>query len=47
MAAREKKGLGTGLDVLFGANGLNEENDAELLTSRLYRSWPTPLLNTV
>ena len=32
MAAREKKGLGTGLDVLFGANGLNEENDAELLT---------------
>ena len=32
MAAREKKGLGTGLDVLFGANGLNEENESELLT---------------
>ena len=32
MAAREKKGLGTGLDVLFGANGLNEDNESELLT---------------
>ena len=32
MAAREKTGLGTGLDVLFGANGLNEENDEELRT---------------
>lgn len=32
MAAKEKKGLGTGLDVLFGAKGLNEENESELLT---------------
>ena len=32
MAAREKKVLGTGLDVLFGANGLNEDNESELLT---------------
>ena len=32
MAAREKKGLGTGLDVLCCAIGLNEEDDAELLT---------------
>ena len=32
MAAKEKKGLGTGLDVLFGANRLDEENESELLT---------------
>ena len=32
MAAKEKKGLGTGLDVLFGANRLGEENESELLT---------------
>ena len=32
MAAREQNGRGTGLDVLFGANGLNEENESELLT---------------
>ena len=31
MAAKEKKGLGTGLDVLFGASGLDEENESELL----------------
>lgn len=31
MAAKEKKGLGTGLDVLFGASGLGEENESELL----------------
>ena len=32
MTAKEKKGLGTGLDVLFGANRLDEENESELLT---------------
>ena len=32
MAAKEKKGLGNGLDVLFGANRLDEENESELLT---------------
>ena len=31
MAAKEKKGLGTGLDVLFGARGLDEESESELL----------------
>ena len=31
MAAKEKKGLGTGLDILFGASGLDEENESELL----------------
>ena len=31
MAKNEKKGLGTGLDVLFGGD-LYEEEDAELLT---------------
>ena len=31
MAAKEKKGLSTGLDVLFGASGLDEENESELL----------------
>lgn len=31
MAVKEKKGLGTGLDVLFGASGLDEENESELL----------------
>ena len=31
MAAKDKKGLGTGLDVLFGANRLEEENESELL----------------
>ena len=31
MAAKEKKGLGTGLDVLFGASGLDEDNESELL----------------
>ena len=30
-AKKEKKGLGTGLDVLFGASGLDEENESELL----------------
>ena len=29
---KEKKGLGTGLDVLFGANDLVESRDSELLT---------------
>lgn len=32
MAAKEKKGLGTGLDVLFGANNYEEELDSQLLT---------------
>ncbi len=32
MAAKEKKGLGLGLDALFGAGGLEEEQDEELLT---------------
>ncbi len=32
MAAKEKKGLGTGLDVLFGANNDEEELDSQLLT---------------
>ena len=31
-AKKEKKGLGTGLDVLFGANDLVESRDSELLT---------------
>lgn len=32
MAAKEKKGLGTGLDVLFGANAFEEDTESELLT---------------
>ena len=32
MAAKEKKGLGIGLDVLFGANNDEEELDSQLLT---------------
>ena len=32
MAAKEKKGLGTGLDVLFAANALEEDQEGELLT---------------
>lgn len=32
MSAKDKKGLGIGLDVLFAANALDEENDSELLT---------------
>ena len=31
MAGKEKKGLGLGLDALFGANDL-EESESELLT---------------
>lgn len=32
MAAKEKKGLGTGLGVLFGADGYDDEELSELLT---------------
>lgn len=32
MAAKDKKGLGTGLGVLFGADQFNEEEQSELLT---------------
>ena len=32
MAAKEKKGLGTGLDVLFGADVYEDEQGSELLT---------------
>jgi len=30
MATKPKKGLGTGLDILFGANGIDEEESSEL-----------------
>ena len=39
MAAKDKRGLGTGLDVLFGANALEEE-DGELLTLPLRKVEP-------
>ncbi|MBR3292811.1 MAG: ParB/RepB/Spo0J family partition protein [Oscillospiraceae bacterium] len=39
MAAKDKRGLGTGLDVLFGANAL-EEDDGELLTLPLRKVEP-------
>ena len=32
MATKEKKGLGVGLDALFGANAFDEELDSQLLT---------------
>ena len=32
MAAKQKKGLGTGLGVLFGADEYEEEQGSELLT---------------
>lgn len=32
MAAKEKKGLGTGLGVLFGSDSFDDEADSELLT---------------
>lgn len=38
--AKEKKGLGTGLDVLFGADSYEEENDGELLTLPLSKVEP-------
>lgn len=39
MAGKEKRGLGTGLDVLFGADNW-EENDSELLTLPLSKVEP-------